>query len=1081
MKCTRYISLMIALLSVLGIAAQQQQSQYALYNYRNDGDFNAWLNIDVDSITYSTIGLDSIEYDNIVTQEVWTPDSCYRIPIEAIDSIGFRAPEPEFKEGIFHITEEHLPFAVGVDGLTAIFDSSIPSSMLPSVGQVVISDVYDEPFEKGFAGRVVNIVSIYGTVRVECEAVGLEDVYDQLMFVGRCVVFEDDEVPTKNSSTSRKKSFIQIYGDGTWHVPLKKESFTIEDPDAYGNGRAYVGISFSPDLNIDYTIIYGIKGLDDKFKIIARPSVKIDLDYKLKYKKSLPPIEKIAPLFVPVPTPVPGLNCKIRFGAFLEAEGSVSVDGKLTYNIECSGGYDSSVNEDDGFVFSVDGGWGDPKFSVNIEGSLFCGPLIQVFTYLVYEKGFPCVKVNLKPGVDFTGKFVATTDAVSEYGFSAYDMLKESKLTISGKMKADASASFLGHSWECPWKPTIAPEGLKWDYYLFPAFTKPDHLFGTTALHSEVTRRTLFKPDLGLGVYDEAGNAIIETYSLLEYSDQSPVKTYIGHDMRYHSPGKYLVRPIVRNWFGEFQASPVAEVTVPAEPMSIEMNSPLNSVVLKKKQVASFAINGGWGKYSAISSNKAICTCEIKTINFKPFLRITASRDMTGNAVVTVRDILAGDTKTVFVTVSNDAVPEEFTLSEQTVSLQENETTSVLVTSGSGNYTAESSNENVATATVEDDMITITAISIGSATITVTDTETEETATIEVSVTESGGNDNGQELIVNGDFSSGNTGFTSDYIYASEPGDHAIWDEGTYAVGTSPCRYHSVLIDCGDHTTGTGNMLIANGSLDNTQYVWKQKVGVEAGKTYEFSAWFKAAISANTFRDDMEYSINGTVISGAYDKKENGWERYYGTYTATNSGQAEIRIRTMSETAETGNDFALDDISFKEWTSTSSPDDVYLKADEGTPGVISDESYATILDEKTSTKWCFQNNGQGYVIFHATQPLKVTGYKISTGNDTATYPVRNPKSWTLYGSTASSNPGKDGTSWEVIDTIVDDTKLQAENYKTYVYTLPSETVKAYRYFKWVITSPSGIVQVSEFRPTYSSAGGGAGGGGGNSW
>ena len=76
MKPMRYISLIIALLSVLGLAAQQQQSQYALYNYRNDGDFNAWLNIDIDSITYSNIGLDSVEYDNIVTQEVWTPVSC---------------------------------------------------------------------------------------------------------------------------------------------------------------------------------------------------------------------------------------------------------------------------------------------------------------------------------------------------------------------------------------------------------------------------------------------------------------------------------------------------------------------------------------------------------------------------------------------------------------------------------------------------------------------------------------------------------------------------------------------------------------------------------------------------------------------------------------------------------------------------------------------------------------------------------------------------------------------------------------------------------------------------------------------
>ena len=103
-------------------------------------------------------------------------------------------------------------------------------------------------------------------------------------------------------------------------------------------------------------------------------------------------------------------------------------------------------------------------------------------------------------------------------------------------------------------------------------------------------------------------------------------------------------------------------------------------------------------------------------------------------------------------------------------------------------------------------------------------------------------------------------------------------------------------------------MLIANGSPNNRDYVWKQRVLVEKGKTYEFSAWFMAAVSYGTFKDDIEYSVNETAITGAYDKTENGWERYYGRYTATASGEIEIKIRTKSEAAG-GNDFAIDDIS----------------------------------------------------------------------------------------------------------------------------------------------------------------------------
>ena len=157
MKRTRYISLFMALLSVLSITAQQQQSQYALYNYRNDGDFNAWLNIDIDSITYSNISIDSIEYDNIVTQEVWTPDSCYRIPIEAIDSIGFRAPETKYKEETFFLNEEHEPYIRSIDDLNITFDNATPGHLLPSVGQVIVTETSYGILEDGFAGRATSI------------------------------------------------------------------------------------------------------------------------------------------------------------------------------------------------------------------------------------------------------------------------------------------------------------------------------------------------------------------------------------------------------------------------------------------------------------------------------------------------------------------------------------------------------------------------------------------------------------------------------------------------------------------------------------------------------------------------------------------------------------------------------------------------------------------------------------------------------------------------------------------------------------------------------------------------------------
>ena len=155
--------------------------------------------------------------------------------------------------------------------------------------------------------------------------------------------------------------------------------------------------------------------------------------------------------------------------------------------------------------------------------------------------------------------------------------------------------------------------------------------------------------------------------------------------------------------------------------------------------------------------------------------------------------------------------------------------------------------------------------------------------------------------------------------------------------------------------------------------------------------------------------------------------------------------------------------------------DVFFVPDEGTAGFGSGEDYDKIVDGNTATKWCL-NCGDGnaaYNIFHASHPIFVTGYKITTANDNASYSGRNPKSWTLYGSTADSNPGKDDASWEVIATVTSDTKLRDVNFTTYTYVLPAETTKAYQSFMWVITQRkgggNGVMQVSEFRPTFSDA------------
>ena len=184
-------------------------------------------------------------------------------------------------------------------------------------------------------------------------------------------------------------------------------------------------------------------------------------------------------------------------------------------------------------------------------------------------------------------------------------------------------------------------------------------------------------------------------------------------------------------------------------------------------------------------------------------------------------------------------------------------------------------------------------------------------------------------------------------------------------------------------------------------------------------------------------------------------------------------VFAMDNLAQSTNRLRYGVFKAKEYERTGA--DAFFIPDEGTAGFNSGENYDKIVDGNTSTKWCL-NGGEGnavYNIFHASLPIYVTGYKITTANDNAQYTGRNPKAWTLYGSTADSNPGVDDSSWEVIASVTNDTKLKDVNYTTYTYTLPAETSKAYQCFKWVITARKGggndVIQVSEFRPTFNDA------------
>ncbi|MEM7479251.1 MAG: hypothetical protein AAF483_30065 [Planctomycetota bacterium] len=168
-------------------------------------------------------------------------------------------------------------------------------------------------------------------------------------------------------------------------------------------------------------------------------------------------------------------------------------------------------------------------------------------------------------------------------------------------------------------------------------------------------------------------------------------------------------------------------------------------------------------------------------------------------------------------------------------------------------------------------------------------------------------------LILNGDFESGNTGFTSDFTFS--PGN--IVPASTYDIVTSPRLSHGSAASYGDHTTGSGLMLAANGSTSPNTAVWSQMVNVSQGQTYEFGVWTSSWFSPA----GLQLQINSVDVGAGFATPgTNGvWEQTVRTWSSGTATTALISLINTT-TAFSGNDFALDDITFDSTSTAAVPE-----------------------------------------------------------------------------------------------------------------------------------------------------------------
>lgn len=168
-----------------------------------------------------------------------------------------------------------------------------------------------------------------------------------------------------------------------------------------------------------------------------------------------------------------------------------------------------------------------------------------------------------------------------------------------------------------------------------------------------------------------------------------------------------------------------------------------------------------------------------------------------------------------------------------------------------------------------------------------------------------------ENLILNGDFENGNSGFTSGLSVLAGCGS------GTYLVAPSAltkCQWWWPVLGHAP-TPGFGNYMIVDGDASAPKTIYRTFVPVvdRLDYTFEFSLYptFEAPSNATLPRPEIEVYINGT-LQGTYSA--NGlpiqWNTFCMNYSANTDGLIEIKL-VQTNFGGAGYDYGLDGLSFK--------------------------------------------------------------------------------------------------------------------------------------------------------------------------
>ena len=169
----------------------------------------------------------------------------------------------------------------------------------------------------------------------------------------------------------------------------------------------------------------------------------------------------------------------------------------------------------------------------------------------------------------------------------------------------------------------------------------------------------------------------------------------------------------------------------------------------------------------------------------------------------------------------------------------------------------------------------------------------------------------GGNLVYNGNFDLGNTGFVTDCNYFppyTTPGSY-----GTYTVADDVQGFWYGYVESVKAYGGVGNMIIFDGYTTAHSVVWSQTVTVQPHTFYAFSAQVMSALDSHLDGQFalLQFAVNDEPVGPIFHSPDElyTWEKFYNVWYSGDNTTAVLTIYNQNDNPY-GNDFALDEIQF---------------------------------------------------------------------------------------------------------------------------------------------------------------------------